>query len=227
MKPKIVFRLAAAGPTAAIAVWLAGCATTHEVKISSVCRTTAANRSVASYDVRSRGHVPEDDSLRYQEATRHIKTALSSRGLYEVPPGVSPDMVVEIDYEMTAPGVKYDRTSRPVFGTVPPGQGALGRSTMDPTKEVVGYEDVTYPVLVREKRLSVCGRENAPGVEGRPPEEFWRVDVTIEDESHDLRGYLPILAAAAMDEIGRHRDGVVTAKVRASDDGVQFIKKGM
>jgi hypothetical protein len=101
------------------------------------------------------------------------------------------------------------------------------RSAMDPTRELVGYAEVERRVIVREKHLSISGRENKPPVAGRPPEEIWRVDVTIADEKGDLRSYLPLLASVAMDMIGRNTHGTVTLSLRSDDEAIRFIRKGL
>src|SRR5688572_19460030 len=81
---------------AAAALFLAGCATTHEVKVDSLAKPNAEN--AISYEVRNRNPLVSDDSLRYKEAAGFVKTALSGKGMYEAPPGVKPDMVVDLDY---------------------------------------------------------------------------------------------------------------------------------
>lgn len=225
MKPNNVSRLAARVLAAAIVGLGGGCATRYEVKVTSINRATPADRDIASYDVRARPNVAAEDSLRYKEAAQHIKTALSARGLYEAPTGASADMIVEIDYEIAPPRLKYEDCSTAIFAVARDAND--GRNEMDPTKEVVAYKENRYSVVIREKRLSVCGRKNQPAKEGRPPEEIWRVDVSIEDESHDLREYLPILASAAMDEIGRNTDGTTTTTLKEDDEAIRFIKKGL
>jgi hypothetical protein len=225
MKPTTHFSFAPGLLAATVLALGAGCATKYEVKVTSICRPNPATHEIASYDIRAKAPVPEEDSLRYKEAAKQIKTALSSKGLYEAPSPAAADMVVEIEYGMAPPKVKYEPCNRPIIAR--PKDLPDGRATMDPTKEVVGYEDFVYPVVTREKHLSVCGRENKQPGEGRPPAEIWRVEVSISDESHDLRGYLPILASAAMDEIGRNSDGTATTTLKENDESIRFIKKGM
>ncbi|MBI4625439.1 MAG: hypothetical protein HY736_19740 [Verrucomicrobia bacterium] len=225
MKPNTWSRPAVSALAAAVALLGAGCATTHEVKVTSICRPTPANRDIASFNVRTRTRVAEEDTLRYKEAVQHIRTALSAKGLYEAPTAASADMIVEIDYGIAPPRVKYAERERAVFAV--PGHPTDGRHPWDPTKEMVGYESTVYPVVIREKHLSIYGRENKPWAEGQPPGEIWRVEVCDEDESQDLRGHLPILASAAMNEIGRNTDGPTTTTLRENDEAVRFIKKGL
>lgn len=225
MQPNTHLNSAASVMAVAFLSLSAGCATRYEVRVSSICRPIPATQNIASYDVRAKTQVAAEDSLRYKEAAEHIKTALSSRGLYQAPSAAAADMIVEIEYGMAPPKVKYEECNRPIIAR--PKNVPDGRAVMDPTREVVGYEDFVYPVIIREKHLSVCGRENRQASEGRMPAEIWRVDVSIEDESHDLRGYLPILASAAMNEIGRNTEGTATTTLKENDESVRFIKKGM
>ena len=66
-----------------LAVFLGGCASSYEVKVDSISQPQA--KEVASYKIQPRNGSDEPSSLRYQEATNFIKTALSGKGLYEAP----------------------------------------------------------------------------------------------------------------------------------------------
>lgn len=206
----------------------AGCASrSYKVRVNAIAHSSPA-AAAASYRIRNKNPAVDDRSLRYQEATRHIRTALSAQGMYEAPTSQMADMIVEVDYGIEAPRVKYNVYQVPVFGRKSgEGNPGLAESLDASTKELLGYQPESFPVIVREKRLSVCARANRPPTESRPAEEYWRVDVAIEDKSHDLRGYLPILASAAMDHIGRNTDGEATTVLNSEDDAVQFVNKGM
>jgi hypothetical protein len=56
----------------------------------------------------------------------------------------------------------------------------------------------------------------------------WGVQVTSEDESRDLRKYLPVLIAASIEYIGKDSNGEIkTIKVNEKDPAIAFVKKGL
>jgi hypothetical protein len=225
----------------AVALLLGACATTHQVKIDSLAKPNA--EEAISYEIRNRNPLVTEDSLRYQEAANFVRTALSGKGMYEAPPGVSPDLVVDLDYGLGPPQSRRETVSEPVYITIPGqirtervqvGTDSQGRPIYQtitvqdpPTTEFAGFREYQITVTVYEKYLKLTARENAPPVEGRPPTEVWTVDVISEGESRDLRKHLPVLAAASIDYIGRDSEGQKTVRIKDSDADVAFVKKGM
>jgi hypothetical protein len=191
----------------------------------SINRLNAETPDHVSYTIRNMVQGAEEHSVRYQEAAQHIRTALSAKGLYEAPPNESADMIVEVDYGIAPPRVKLIEYSRTVLSV--PRVGADVPSVSDEPRRVIGHEEFARAVVVREKHLSICGRDNKPPTATAPPAEIWRVEVSIEDTGNDLRGYLPILASVAMDEIGSNTDGVTTTRIGGNDEAIRFIKKGL
>ena len=81
--------------------------------------------------------------------------------------------------------------------------------------------------MVYEKYLRLTARQNAEGVEGRPPAEVWTIDATSEGETRDLRKTLPLLVAASIDFVGQDSKGQKTVRLQDADKDVAFVKKGM
>ncbi len=220
---------------------LAGCATTHEVKVDSLAKPKA--EAAVSYEIKNRNPLVADDSLRYKEAAGMVKTALSGKGLYEAPPGVKPDMVVDLDYGVGPPQMRKETVSEPVYITVPGqirvervqvGTDSQGRPIYQtvtvqdpPTTEFAGFREYVVTVVVYEKYLKLSARENKEAAEGRPPDEIWTIDVTSEGESRDIRKNLPVLVAASIDYIGTDTHGQKTIKLKDSSSDIAFVKKGM
>jgi hypothetical protein len=218
----------------------AGCASAkHDVKVDSIAQSPAKEGS--SYKLKTKVPPEEVDTLRIQEATVFIKTALSGRGLYEAPNAEQADVIVDVDFGVEPPRVRMEVTSVPVYAQTGGGIRYDTISTVDakgnassrtvpiyepPRTEMIGYQDVVTPVSIYEKYLKISAHENKPSVEGKPPAEIWSVAVTSEDESKDLRKYLPLLASASVDYIGKGTTAT-TVKVREEDPAVDFIKKGM
>jgi hypothetical protein len=224
---------------ATLLLWT-GCASTYQVKVDAMRRPAPDGKAVESYQISNKNPMVEADSLRYREAAAQVKTALSANGLFEAPDASAADMIVEIDYGVTPVRVKYEDIDVPVVANSPvgPPPGALPPVMNDGSlradgvgerngREVVGSETVSRPVAVCEKYISVAGRENKPAAEGCPPVELWRVHVSIEDESRDLRDYLPLLTSVAMDQIGKETNGETIATLDSRDESIQFIRRGM
>lgn len=220
----------------------AGCATsdTYAVKVDAI--TKPAPAGAQSFKLKSKDPKLGEESLRYREAAEFVKTALSGKGLYEAPSEEKADMIVELDYGMDAPRAKMERVSVPVYAQVGGGvryetvpvtdsRGNTSYRTVavyeSPRNELVGYDNAPRLVTIYEKYLKITARENKPAAEGRPPAELWSIHASAEDESKDLRKYLPIMASATVDYIGQDSSNQQVVKVRADGPAVDFIRRGM
>ena len=230
-----------------VSLLLAGCTgSTYHVKVDAMSKSDPAAAATAaeaqSYKIRSKSAVLPDDSLRVKEATDFVKTALSGRGLYEAPTSDTADMIVELDYGVASPRTKIERVSVPVYAQVGGGvryeqvpttsaRGVTSTRTVavyePPRTELVGFDDVPREVTVYEKYLRITARDNKPAAEGKPPTQLWSVHSSTEDESKDIRKYLPIIASASVEYIGKDGGAARDVKVRVPSPGVDFIKKGM
>lgn len=223
------------------AALMMGCATTHELKIDSLAKPKA-EQSV-SYEIKNKNPLVAEDSLRYMEAAGYVKTALSGKGMYEAPPGVKPDIVVDLDYGVGPPQMRRETVSEPVYITIPGqirtervqvGTDSQGRPIYQtitvqdpPTTEFAGFREYQVTVTVYEKYLKLSAKENKEQVEGRPPQEVWTVDVISEGESRDIRKNLPVLAAASIEYIGKDSGGQQVVRIKDSASDIAFVKKGM
>jgi hypothetical protein len=186
----------------------AGCSSTstHTVKVDAISKPENAAQS---YKLKSKNPALGDENLRYKEAADYVRTALSGKGLYEAPSEEKADMIVELDYGLEAPRTKIERVSTPVYAQVGGGvryetvpvTDARGNTSMRtvavyeaPRTELIGYDEMPRQVTIYEKYIKVTARENKAASEGKPPAELWSVQASTEDESKDLRKYLPILA---------------------------------
>jgi hypothetical protein len=220
-----------------------GCSSTpsYDVKVDAIAKPTAVAQK-HSYKLKSKDPKLGEESLRYQEAAEFIRTALSGKGLYEAPSEDKADMIVELEFGMEKPRSKVERVSTPVYAQIGGGvryesvpvtdsRGNTSFRTVAvydaPRTEIVGYDDMPRLVPVYEKYLKITARENKAASEGRPPAELWSVHATTEDESKDLRKYLPIMASASIDYIGGDTSNQKNVKIRADGPAVDFIRKGM
>ena len=242
MKPKLIHPLFAAAGVALAMFCTAGCSTSNTYKVKVDAITKPAPSTAQSYKLKSKDPRLGEENLRYREAAEFVKTALSGKGLYEAPSEDRADMIVELDYGMDAPRSKMERVSTPVYAqvggnvrydTVPviDSRGNTSYRTVTvyepPRNELVGYDEVPRLVTIYEKYLKITARENKSASEGRPPAELWSIHASAEDESKDLRKYLPIMASATVDYIGQDSSNQKIVKVKADAPGVDFIRKGM
>lgn len=242
MKPRSHSQPLGAIAVALVALWAAGCSTSPSYKVKVDAIAKPAPGPAQSYVLKSKDPRLGEENLRYREAAEFVRTALSGKGLYEAPTESSADMVVELDYGMEAPRSKIERVSVPIYAQVGGGvrydsvavtdpRGNTSYRTVavyDPPKsELIGYDDMPRTVTIYEKYVKITARENKPAAEGRPPAELWSIHASAEDESKDLRKYLPIIASATVDYIGADTSSQKTVKVRADGADVSFIRKGM
>lgn len=239
--PHFRFPLAGLALNVCAGLFLAGCATTHELKVDSLAKPKAEN--AISYEIKNKNPLVADDSLRYKEAANLVKTALSGRGMYEAPPNTKADMVVDLDYGVGPPQMRRETVSEPVYITVPGqirvervqvGTDSQGRPIYQtvtvqdpPTTEFAGFREYVITVVVYEKYLRLSARENKEASEGRPPTEIWTLDITSEGESRDIRKSLPVLVAASIDYIGKDSQGQKTIRIKDTSSDIAFVKKGM
>jgi hypothetical protein len=230
-------------PLFALPALFAGCTTTYVVQVDAISQSTERAQEAQSYAIQTSNPQHDEESLRHKEVANYVKTALSGKGMYEAPRPEMADVVVNIDYGMETPRVKYETVSNPIYAQVGGGVRYVQTPVFDrngrvvgyqtvavydpPRTELIGYEDSVQPVVVYEKYLKISARENKPADEGRPAAEVWTVNVTAEDESKDLRKYLPILAAASADVIGTNSHTQKPVTIKADDEVVGFIKKGL
>jgi hypothetical protein len=204
----------------ALALLLSGCATNHLVQVDSLARPRIGT---ASYVLKASGPLTEIDSLRAQELAGQVRTALARRGMFEAPPNITPDVVVELDCGVNSlplkpklipgpldrPGPWVTPAERVPAGTDENGKPIyVGREIL---RTDYGYYEM---VPVYEKYLRLSAHENAAPTAGRPPAEVWRVDAAVEGESPDLRKALPILVAATIDYIGSDSHGQKTVRIK-------------
>jgi len=224
----------------------AGCnSTTYVLQVDAISPTgkvAEQTEKPQSFRVRTHNRNLAEDSLRNNEVSNYIKTALSGKGLYEAPSAESADLIIDIDYGMETPRMKYQAVAKPIVVIVasqPRPQpeispisknrsfGSISGSSVMPIGKIVGWEEEAEPVVVYEKYLKVSARQNRESVEGRPAPEVWSVNVSAEDPSNELRKYLPILASATADYIGANTRQEKEVTVRENDDTVKFIRKGL
>ncbi|MDO8539616.1 MAG: hypothetical protein Q7S40_04185 [Opitutaceae bacterium] len=211
----------------AAGLFAGGCTSVYKVRVEAMARPNSVSPGRASYRIEDQSAVPAAGVLRHQEIANQIRTALSAQGLYEAPDAQAADMVVEISYGIGPPHAQRTVYEELAFGRPMTAAERRGPPPEGVAREMMGYTALAETIVLREKHLSICARENHAQAEEKPAEDLWRVDVMIEDESDDLRGHLPVLASAAMDHIGRTTNGATAVTLRSDDDAIRFIRRGL
>lgn len=213
-------------------VLLGGCTSApHDVRIDAdVNALPPGTTPPQSYWIKTRQSSATVESLRYKEAVGHIKTALSGQGLFEAPNEQNADMVVELEY-----GVRSRRQRFDVDESRPEKTAARKpREETDPAEEGTtvdergtGRREVELDTDFYEKRLSIEARSRRKSDDDPTPELLWRVTAKNTDHNNDLRKFVPILAAATIDYIGKDTGG--EKRIKVDDDGTDlaFVKKGL
>jgi hypothetical protein len=248
MNPKHRSLSLAAVMLIAIATVVTGCnsSSTYTVQVDAIATPTEVGQpapAAQSYHIRTHNPQLDESSLRYKEVTDYVRTALSGKGMYEAPSPELADVVIDIDYGMDAPRVKFETVSNPIVVSVPGETRTQEVPIRDRSGNIIGYRMVTIqgpprhefmgmqesvqPVVVYEKFLKLSARTNKEAEEGRAPPEVWSVNVSAEDKSQELRKYMPILASATADYIGTNTKESKPIKINEGDEVVSFIKKGM
>jgi hypothetical protein len=243
---RVISVLAVALATLTIAFTGCNSSSTYTVQVDAIATPPEVGKpapAAQSYHIRTHNPRLDESSLRYKEVTDYVRTALSGKGMYEAPSPELADVVIDIDYGMDAPRVKFETVSNPIMVMVP---GAIHTQEVpirDREGKIIGYRTVTLrepsrqefagmqesvqPVVVYEKFLKLSARTNKEADEGRAPPEVWSVNVSAEDKSQELRKYMPILASATADYIGTNTKESKPIKINEGDEVVTFIKKGM
>jgi hypothetical protein len=218
-----------------------GCATTYRFKVDAV-RNDEVSEEKQSYQIVSANPEMDQEDLRFKEAEAFVKTALSSKGMYEAPAGTSAQMVVEVDFGMEEPRTKFQTVSEPVYALVGGGTRTVTVPVTDakgntryvtyvvydpPQRELIGFRDRVITYQVYEKYMRITARETPDQAGDRPPRELWSVYVVNEDEKDDLREYVPLMVSAAMDSINENASSKKDVVLRDTDERVTFVKRGM
>lgn len=213
------------------------------VALASGCTTVVTVNSLArpdadaiSYELRKPASLTESDAARYKEGLHYIRAALYSKGMYEVPAGTKPDVMVNFDFGVTS-HTSRETQAEPIIeaagGTsayapaviVNNATGSAIFTRYEPPRLVVtGYRDVVVTSTIYEKHLRLTALDASAPAPDQPQAEIWMVDVTSEGQSRDLRKALPILVAASIDYIGKDSHGQKTIRIKDNAPTVRQIE---
>ncbi|MEO7797340.1 MAG: hypothetical protein ABIY47_06400 [Opitutaceae bacterium] len=149
--------------------------------------------------------------------------------MFEAPPNVVPDVIVDLDFGISTE-VRRKVEKVPVWTTTPSTtkpHGSIQGDTVVFDRAVFSQEDRIIVDTTHIKFLSLVAHENVASTTGEPAPETWRVEVTSEGKSKNLREYLPVLVAASIEYIDKDSRGQKTIRLKDTDTDVVFVKNGM
>ena len=232
--------LKALGIDGVAALLTGGCASTYTFKVDAINNPEV--EELYSYKIVSTNPEVSEEDLEFKEAAEYIKTALSAKGMYEAPDVEHADMIIDLSYGVGEPQVEFKTYSQPVYATTGGGYSTVVTPVVDskgnvryvtstvyhpPRVELVGMEEKVLPITVYEKYIRLTSRDNTQTGENEAPVQAWSIYVKNKDESDDLRKYLPLMAAAAIEYVGENTETQQEIKVKEGDDEVSFVKAGL
>ncbi len=218
---------------AAVVVMLAtsGCSSQYRFAVDAVRETptTLPRQSYRLVDARPAVAVDDPD---FERMAADVHTALSAKGLYEVPHGLVPDLVVEVDYGMSAPIQTRRFRTEPIHAVMSPGwSSGLNRNSIPgapgAAQQYLGTRDVPYTEITYQKFLRLTARELVPDTGGALGRQVWSLHVTNQDESNNLGEYARLMVAAAMDSIDQDHAQPRRVVLTRKDRRVSFVEHGL
>lgn len=185
-----------------------GCQTVHEVTVDAISNPRMKNLG-ESYQLEVIDPSGGVDAELTAMAVAAIKDTLGARGLYEAPPGGKPDTIITY-----------------TFGV---GHGHINIVTQQNTDLLLGpmistQSTSSKAVVVYDKFVELSAREaiitpdpDRPGAPPRKGEELWNIRATIVDSKATLVPYLPSLASACIDYVGRNTGKELHFKVESNE----------
>jgi hypothetical protein len=234
-----LFSLPPAFPVIALALLCGGCANTYRFQVDAVAQRGQTQEPRYSY--RLVPAMPDSDvnSLLSRRLARHLKTALSSKGLFEAPAGVEPALKIAfytrlegpfvVTHTVTEPVVRYGLVSTmdgsPVEG---PGANAPSGGAVEMGPPEYGPSRlVVRQVREYRKSLRLTAHRAGQAVAAAPAEPLWSVSVETQDESRNLDRYVHLMVAAAMDAIGEDLKTPRRLRLTDRDGRVLFVQTGL
>ncbi len=206
----------------AIALMWTGCELptyNYDLEIDSVA--AIGQRWGPTYEIKPLPGSPADTDISFGGVANIIGQELMAKGLYPVPEGDAPDLIVLVDYGMRPPTVEYRKVQVPVpmgSGMVDPRTGlpivgAGGRGI--PSGSGITYTEEVRQITVIEKYMILSAVEGEIDLEKGSRKELANVAVSSADERAELDPYLPVLAMASGRQLGAPTSGEEEVTVKA------------
>ena len=189
---------------------LSGCNTSYNVAVDAI--NHPRKPSGTSYRFTTNRPRPGADARIHTIAQAAVRTALEGRGLFEAPPGATPDMLLDLDYGMGQP--------------LPSAAGAPGAVFVTRSGSLLGGGGGGVQ-MVREVFLKLSAREYLPRRAQPRGEELWDIHVSIDAAEASLDQALPVLASAAIDYLGENSHIQIVVELKRDAPDIKFIREGV
>jgi hypothetical protein len=215
---------------------LSGCTSAYNFRVDALASPAAASLDNKTYVFRSGDPSIAADDLRFMETTMMVERALAERGYRRAAKEADATLLIFVEARMSGPLAATETWSDPVYlrsagyshVVRTPVYGADGKVTsyvssrvyIPPQTEFAGYVNRQRQITVFEKGLYLSARLRKE--DGAAGSELWTLSVITQDQSSDLRGYLPYLLAAAHPYIGQRTEGQVIVSIKDNESNRRF-----
>lgn len=207
----------------AAAFLMAGCKTAtynYDLEIDSVAAT--GQRWGPTYEIKPVPGSPADTDPYFGGVATIIGQEVQAKGLYPVPQGDQPDLIILVDYGMHPPTIEYKTIQVPApMGTmgIDPITGRpirnSGYGTSGSTGGQITYVEEVRAYTVIEKYMTLSAVQGKINPETGSRRELANVSVSSSDERQELEPYLPVLAMATGRQLGAPTSGSEEVTVKA------------
>lgn len=213
---------------------LTGCATRHQFVVGASHDPDQQPRGGAYRLVLNHPEQwPRQDRGAAQQILQDVRTALSSRGMFEASAVVAPVIEVSVVFQQNGPYGRTTTHTEPVYLAGATSERSRGVGVNEggaaaglPRK--VGERVVEDVVTVYRRTLVLSARVlDEAGRADEAASPLWTVIVSNEDASADLNRYARLMTAAAMDMIGRDLGEVRHVVVSEGDARMRFLSRGI
>ncbi|KAF0093194.1 MAG: hypothetical protein E1N59_3109 [Puniceicoccaceae bacterium 5H] len=187
------------------------------------------------YTLKSNDPNLKPGDLRFAETAEYLETALAGAGYIRTSDTAEADVAISFKTEMKGPIQQSETRTEPVFYSRP---SYTRVAVVDKKGHLIGYswtpgpsytdiyhERSTRTYSLYQKSLTMSARELQP--DGTPGEELWNLTVRATDQSQDMRAYVPVLAAAAMNYVGAETNGEQHIVLKDDSEVINFVRQGM
>lgn len=220
-----------------IALLLLGCAPRAlQVQVDAISNPAVSDPGKRYLLKSGIANINEND-LYFQEISRIVHRSLQQRGFSPVDKSDNAEIVILLNY-----GVGGGKTERYTYST--PVYDFVGGDTytiQETTKDSTGKETTTTSRIYVPLTTRVVGRDIREGsyttytayllLEARDPKAdkdapaLWRATAEVTGPGNDLRGLMPVLAAALQPYLGENTGRVITLKLQPDDPQVQQLMR--
>lgn len=202
-----------------ITLFLTGCERSYEVKVDGIKDNRYSFPVGTPYALLlpPKGMVGQD--FNRAKAESMVKTALSVQGYYPVDRVEEAELVITVEYGMSAGRVSF--REKPTLNTPLIGPAELGYRNYPGIVPVSETEIV--PEMVQTKYITFSARDPKTMDENGKPAEVWNLVVKVEDEGQNLEKYMPVLLAASMKYLGTNTGKQIEIDISDGNEAVQYV----